>query len=203
MRLAWTVLLSTVVLAGCAGAPRGHVELIALDYRNIDPPAPKVWRIHTPGCYWWSDEAGQVWIALERDQPSPLGRRARHVFRLSLVLPELPAGRAREYHVSRRALRAFERFGPAERRLSAIVGVVALYREANERLRGTVRFQVQQEVLVGLAWNLPTRQLMLGEFTAVWNPERGQAIVAETEADGWERPPEDPQPTTRTAPSAW
>ncbi len=191
----WLALL-VLPLAGCQGG--GRVQVAALDFRAIDPPAPRFVQIPIDRCFWWTNEAGQVWIAMERDQPL-LIRPEHFVFQLSLVLERLPAGRERNYVVSKRELRGVARIGPAEGRYVSISGIVALYREAGDTLRGSFRMEVTQESLGLLGWTAPRRQLMMGTFRAVRDEGRGQAIVAQTEADGWERNPTTSPSTTQPA----
>jgi hypothetical protein len=85
-------------------------------------------------------------------------------------------------------MRGVARFGPAQSRFVSIAGIVALYREEGERLRGSFRLQVSQrsQKLLG-GWTKPHRYLMQGEFNARPDESRGRQIVAETESDGWER----------------
>lgn len=178
---------------GCGGS--AHLELAALDYRSIDPPAPRTARFDTGDCYWWQ-QGRQVWIAIERVSVPPLlGKAAAFQFQLSLELPELPAGRARDYLVERRELRARARIGPLELRFTSLAGIVALYREPGEQLRGSLRLVVSREAnqLLG-GWARGSNVLMLGTFTAVHDEARGRRIAAQTEGPGWERDPPASQP---------
>ncbi len=193
------VLLAVLAAAGCGGSAR--VELATLNFSAIDPPAPQVARVVLHRCTWWQDDAGQVWIAMERQEPLVVVP-GHFGFRLSLVLSGLPAGRAREYRVAQRELRAAVRLGPVESRYESILGIVALYREPGDRLRGSFRLLVGQQSsrLLG-GWTSPMQQLMLGTFEAVPDTDgRGRAIAAETEAAGWSRPPPESQPADVTAP---
>ncbi len=184
-------------LAGCQGG--GHVDVAALNYRDIDPPAPNITRLDLDRCFWWTDEQDHVWIALERDQPFLLGPE-HFVFQLSLALDKPPAGRSRNYLASNRELRGVACFGPAQSRFVSMAGIVALYREPGERLRGSFRLDVMrhaQQLLGG--WNRAGRYLMLGTFDAVKDEQQGRRIAAATEAHGWDREPPATQPTTQPA----
>lgn len=177
------------VLAGCGGS--GRIHIASLNYRTIDPPAgpaPGVVTLDLERCYWWTDERGQVWIAMERDVPSLLGRIGRFTFQMSLVLEEPPAGRARDYSVAKRELRALARVGPAQSRFTSVAGIVALYSEPGNRLRGSFRLLAAREVngLLG-GWSRPSGYLMTGTFVAVHDPQRGRVIAEATEAFGWQR----------------
>ncbi len=174
------------LLFGCAGG--GRVEIATLDFRAIDPPAPRFAHVDLDRCYWWTDEQGQVWIAMERDQPL-IVRPEHFIFQLSLVLEKLPAGRERNYLVNKRELRGVAKVGPAEGRYISLNGIVALYREPGDRMRGSFRLEVAQESLGLLGWSSPRRQLMMGSFVAVPDTGRGKTVAAGTESPGWERAP--------------
>ena len=174
------------LLAGCNGS--GRVDVAALDFQAIDPPegpAPRFVELDLDRCYWWADEDGRVHVALERDRPTLLGAEWRFRFQLSLALDQLPAGKARDYRVNRRELLGVARFGPAQSRFTSLYGIVALYREPQDRLRGSFRMEVSRETqqLLG-GWSRPSRYLMMGTFVAVPDAERGRRIAAEAEAPG-------------------
>jgi hypothetical protein len=176
---------AALVLCGCQGG--GHVDLAALNYRDIDPPAARFTSVNLDRCFWWTDEQEHVWVALERDQVIWLGP-AHFVFQLSLQLDKPPAGHSRNYLASNRELRGVVRFGPAQSRFVSQAGIVALYRESGDHLRGSVRLDVlrhAQQLLGG--WSPAGRYLMLGEFDAVHDEQAGRRIAEATEAHGWER----------------
>lgn len=188
-------MLGLCLLAGCRGG--GQLQFADLNYAAIDPPSPRFQTIEIERCYWWTDDAGQVWIAMEHDRAVLPGVEP-FVLRMSLVLEKLPAGRARNYLVQQRELRAVARLGPAEGRFVSLAGIVALYREPNERLRGSFRLEVSREIskLLG-GWGRPSRNLMQGTFVAIPDTGRGREIATETELYGWDREPRQPPPATR------
>ncbi len=196
MRSVWSLLPIGLLLSGCTGS--GQVHIAALDYQAIDPPAgapPRFVQIDLDRCFWWTDEHGKVWVALGRDQPLLLAPEWRFKFQLSLALDQPPAGRARDYAVSKRELRAMVRAGPTQARYSSVRGIVALYREPNEQLRGSFRLEVAREVQQMLGgWGRPGRYLMMGTFRAVRDETRGRAIAEQTETPGREREPPASQP---------
>ena len=183
------------LLSGCA-AP-GQVHIAPLNYHQIDPPAPGFTTIQLGECFWWTDESGQVCVAMERHVPSIFGRYAAFRFQMSLELERPPAGAGRNYTVARRELRASARFGPTQNRFTSIAGIVALYTAPGDRLRGSFRIFVSRQVnrLLG-GWTRPSGYLMLGQFNATRDEQRGRAIAAATEAHGWQR---EPRPTSRPA----
>lgn len=188
------------LLAGCAGS--GRVQIAALNFQAIDPPAgpaPRFAELPLDRCTWWLDEQGKVWIAMERAQTLWLGPEWQFRFQLSLALDEPPAGRSREYLVSRREMRATTRFGPSQSRFASINGIVALYREPNNQLRGSFRLQVAREVQQLLGnWSTASRYLMMGTFVAVPDDGRGRQIARATEDLGGQREP--PTPTQPSPP---
>jgi hypothetical protein len=195
-------------LTGCGG--RGHIEVVSLNYRAIDPPAPRVARINLDRCYWWTDQDGQVWIAMEREiRPLLGGRLGNFHLQMSLVLERLPAGTERYYIAAKRELRARALVGPTQIRFSSAAGILALYREPGDRLRGSFRLLTRRVVTRWLGgWGRPSSYLMLGSFEAVHDEARGRRIAAATESSGWERSrtgptsrPASSRPTTgRSAP---
>lgn len=185
---------ATMLAAGCQGG--GQVDITALNYRDIDPPAPRFTRVPLDRCYWWTDAQERVWIAMERDQPLWV-TPDRFLFQLSLRLDKLPQGKSRNYLASNRELRGVVRFGPTQSRFVSLAGVVALYREPEERLRGSFRLDVvrhTQQLLGG--WNRTGRYLMMGTFEAVRDEVQGRRIAEATEAHGWERELSTSQPAT-------
>jgi hypothetical protein len=196
-------MLATLLLpaAGCTGS--GRLEFASLDFKAIDPPPPRVSPLKVQECYWWTDQDGQVWIAMQRRGTTFFNPRLRFEFQLSLVLEKLPAGQARNYQLRRRELRARVKFGPWESRFASQLGIAALYREAGDRLRGSLRVQTTRVSLQFLgSWSDPVRYLMLGSFVAVPDEQRGRAIVEATESDGWGRDaPVHPASQPATAPA--
>ena len=175
-----------LLVLGCTGS--GRLEFASLDFRTVDPPAPRVSPVSVQECYWWTDPDGQVWIAMQSRRTAFLIPKLRFHFQLSLALERLPAGRARNYKLGRRELRVRVRFGPWESRFSSQTGIAALYRERGDRLRGSVRVQTSRVSMRWLGgWGKPVRYLMLGSFTAVHDEQRGRAIVEATESGGWGR----------------
>lgn len=173
-------------LAACRGHAR--LELISLNYRAIDPPAPQVARLALDRCFWWTDDAGQLWIAMERRSGPLPGRPGQFLFQMSLALEKPPAGRARNYEVARRELRARALFGPTQMRLTSAAGIVAVYRAPGDRLRGSLRLRARRVVSRWLGgWGRPQECLIQGRFEAVHDARRGGQVALATESAGWGR----------------
>jgi hypothetical protein len=193
--------VGTALLVGCAGT--GRVQLAALNFQAIDPPGgppPKVYTFEMRRCYWWTDDAGRVVIAMDLDRGAWLGRLFHLTIDIALTLDQPPAGRARDYPATSRTLRAVARQGPAMVRFTAVNGVVALYRAPGERLRGSFRFDTARHTLELLGtWSRPARYLFMGTFEAVPDAQGiGRRIAAATEG-GWTRDLAPSQPTTAPA----
>jgi len=195
----WAVagLVGVGLLAQFGCAPAGRIELVALNFTSIDPPAPTTGSLDLDHCYWWEDEDGQLWFAAESGMRPFFGQLGDFRFHLSLALERLPAGKARDYDIRRRELRAVARFGPTESRFTSSRGIMAVYRESHDRLRGSFRIHVRREMtrLLG-GWGNPTSYVMQGTFTARHDSARGRPIAKDTESQGWEREPL-PQERTR------
>jgi len=199
------LLLNSLLVAcvGCHGT--GRIELASLNFRAIDVPAgppPRVDRYDLDCCCWWTTPDGQLWLAMQQQRRFFLNPRLRLEFQLSLRLERPPAGPARDYPLGSEELRARLRFGPWESRFTARTGILALYREPGDRLRGSLRAEVAGVAarLLG-GWSRPARYLLLGTFTAVRDEQRGRPIAEATESSGWERaPPAEQAPPPATAP---
>lgn len=168
-------LLLAGALALCPGcAPAARIELASLEFGTIDPPAARFIVVEADGCWWWQDTDGRVHVVLEKRQSLPVAG-TEFSFRLAVELEDLPAGRAREYQVAKDELEAVASIGFAESRFSSVSGILALYREPGDRLRGSLRLTVAREStqLMG-GWGPKTRYLMLGTFLAKQDEGRGR-----------------------------
>lgn len=179
---------SLALLAPCGCAGNGQVEFISLNYRDIDPPAARANVVALDSCTWWEDGAGRVWIAMRRDA-SGLSELLRLTFRMSLALERLPAGAARNYVVDDETVRGLARLGPTLTRFTSVRGVLALYRDGKDRLRGSLRFEANRQAaqLLG-GWGAAGRSVVLARFVASRDPGGGMEVVAATEESGFDRP---------------
>ena len=93
--------------------------------------------------------------------------KLRLELQMSLVLEKLPAGVARNYELGNQTMRGRIRFAAWESRLASLVGIAAVYREGDDRLRCSMRLQatrVTSQILGN--WGKPIRYLVLGEITS-------------------------------------
>jgi hypothetical protein len=188
-------------LPGCA--PDTQIHMVALNYENIDvePRFVLPVRVNPQRCYWWTNESGKVYLAMEHDAPSIFGPAGRSVFQLVFTLEQPPAGRARNYLVAKQEMFAVARQGPARSRYTATSGIVALSRESGDRYRGSFRIQATREVnkLLG-DWGRAGRYLLTGVFTATHDEQRGRRIEADARQSGaWPSEDESPQPMPSSA----
>ena len=132
-----------------------------------------------------------------------LGALFEREFALSLVLSAQPSDTAKRYRADRRTLRLRADAGMSHTRAASLGGIVALARDGPNRLRGRFRIPVNRQsysVLTG--WGKDTRVLLVGEFLAVHNPEKGKRLFALTEEgmlarDKLPAPPGRRRPTPR------
>ncbi|GMU84366.1 MAG: hypothetical protein AMXMBFR47_42360 [Planctomycetota bacterium] len=181
------------------------MQLISLDFRSIDPPAPRVFELSFDRCVWWSDANGRLWLAMSRDMQSILGPLGRVQFEMSIRLEKPPSGKARNYSLAADEVRARIRTALSETRLTSISGILAVYRESGDALRGSFRFQANRHTLQILGgWSRGARFLFLGRFHAAPDAGEAAAIVESTEGPGFERgePTSAPAVQTAQAPAA-
>lgn len=189
--------LCIFMLAGCAGS--GEVNLVSLEANAIDPPGPTVYRYDAQECYWWTSETHELDIALHCERGTFLGLAGTASLELSFVLPNEPAGTAKDYRIGRREIRGAFNFGLENHRFSSYQGIVGVVSK-NKTLEGSYRLWLLHQPGSGL-FNLFPRQpgqlLVFGRFTAKPDDKGlGRQILANTESGGWERTPK-----TATAPA--
>ena len=187
-------------IAGCNGS--GRLEVLSLNTVAIDPPAPASYRFDPQRCYWWKNEDGGLSIAMQSDQSnwfSPLGKGS---LKLSLVLKEMPAGRARNYSVGPREVRASYALGLWQHRFTSLRGIVGVSLEKDGRIKGAFRVWMLHHPGPGLFTLFPPSPgevLFFGDLRAVRdNDGKGRRILAETESQGWDRKSQF-RPTSRPA----
>ncbi len=173
----------------CAG--RASLVVTSLDYKAIDPP-PAYSKIDLDECYWWTDEHEQVWIAMRRRIRSPISSDFDFDFSLSLLLDRLPAGSARNYLVGKEELRGVAEVGPLASTFESSAGILALYRQSGDRLRGSLKLEVLRRTASLLGGRTrATRYLFAGDLLAIHDERRGREIAMEIEGPAEPAPGED------------
>jgi hypothetical protein len=181
------------LLGGCAG--HASIQVVPLSLKKIDTANPLVRNITPDACYYWINEDGELCIAMREVRKSLLGKPYGKEFHLSLVLEGVPAGSTRDFALNRRSVRARQRRGYTHTRSASLAGVAAVWDYGKRELRGRFRAAaVQQSYSVLRGWKGDRRVLLVGEFTAVYNRQAGEKILARTEQDDMKRPPASPKP---------
>jgi len=189
-------LLLGLILPGLVGCSAARLHLLTLEYRQIEPEGPLVHEKSAREGYFWIDETDQVRIGLRDHVANWLDSDAGRTLEVSLVLDGIPADRARNYPATRRTLRGRASDKNEHVRFASIRGITAVWRDGPDRIRGRFRISTRyQKFSILLGWHGTQQVLVLGEFVAVRDRERTEAIVARTEADGMSRSLTEPQPT--------
>lgn len=185
--------LSTICLcaAGCAG--RGTVQLVPQMRSDLPPGEPLMQTVPVNEAYYWVAQDGALSVALRYRSSSLLGKAFETDWQMSLLLPDLPAGSQKLYRLSMREVRLVQSNGGDHRRSSSLTGIAVVNAPSNGTLVG--RFHVlvrQQQFSVLNGWMPPAYQapvlVMVGDFTAVHQPQRGKEILAHTEEGEFGRP---------------
>ena len=195
----WAATASATVLlaAGCGG--RTRLWLVPVEPEKINPRRPLVSRFDLPAAYFWTNERHELCIALSRGRAS--GRRT---FDLSLVLDGAPAGYGRKYRVDRRTLRAVVRRNGPPRRYASYHGIASVWLEEDDRNVLSGRFKIwanEQEYRLWMdSWTGNHEVLWLGEFRAIRDRAKGEAILQRTEVEELKRGPPLGRPRPVTGP---
>jgi hypothetical protein len=174
-------------LAGCSGSAALH--MVPMGYTRMDARAPLVLPLCAANCWYWIDDDRQIRVAMS---DSGAGRSLE----LSLVLDGLPAGAGRNYRVTRRTLRGTLSQGGEHTRFASIRGIAAVWIDGPDRIDGRFRISMKHERFnILLGWHGAQEVLLLGQFRAVRDRRRCEAVVASTEQDGMERTAVSTQPS--------
>jgi hypothetical protein len=188
--------LFALIIAGCTG--RGQIHFVSLNMNEIDPPAAKTTTFDAQEACWWIEANNELNIALRhRADNLLLGSLGRTNLALSLVLPEPPAGRARNYKVTAREARILLDAGLAQQRVQPYAGIIGLVIGDDGVLRGSYRLWAAPLVQVNVFSFLPQRPgpvLCFGTFEAVKDDDRGRHIREQSESGGHVRPPRTTRP---------
>lgn len=170
---------------GCAG--RASLHTVPLNTRKLSTSEPLVHRVDPRECYYWINDAEKLCVAMRFRNRSLFGKALSRDMVLSLVLEEPPAGPARSYSATRRTLRAVDHAGFTHLRTASLAGMVTVWKE-RRALCGRFRLAVKQQswsVLSG--WSGDNRLMLVGEFHAVANCARGEALLVQTEEGAMQR----------------
>lgn len=184
------VLLTLICLTGCTGS--GVVNLVPFNRADFRQDEPLISEVPIHEAYWWRGDEGELNLALAYRVKSIFGRARSGHWLMSIVLDGSPAGKERLYRVGPRAVRILQSVGGDHRRARSLSGIAVIRVEDGDRLSGRFHFSVLQQKF-GLLTGWTARfahapQIVIGRFTAVHNPEAGQAVLEQTEADDFGRP---------------
>ncbi len=174
------------IASGCTGSAR--MEMVSLGMKRITQTERLVMTIRPRKCLWWIDEHNRLCLAMQQSHRSILGRAFSRETILSIVLGEPPAGGGRDYPISMQSLRFRHHAGLVHLRGNSLNGVAAVWDFGKPGIRGRLRLTLRQQTFSALSgWAGDSRQLMVGEFTAVHDPIGGQALMKLTEPEGMQR----------------
>ena len=182
----WSSLIAALLAMGCSP---GRLELTSVQFKTIDPPAPRALALDLSEAVWDETEDGRLQIAVRRDATIPL-INLRQLVLFSFDLVRLPNGKAREYKMDRKSLRGVAEIGPGSARFESLGGIAAVYRTDNpNQIRCTFRLIANRytaQLLGGMG--KPQRVLLQGEFVAT-RSTRTAELLGVTEEAGFERTP--------------
>lgn len=159
---------------------------------DIPPREILVQRVEAHEAYYWQEDEKTLWVAVRYDAPSLLGDATRSQWLLTLRLEGAPAGRERLYKLDDHSVRTALHQGPLHQRAASMMGVAVVAAPRGGILAGRFHVDVRQQQFSTLAggWSPEAFRAPLvvvtGSFKAVESQREVQAILALTQADGWE-----------------
>ncbi len=172
---------------GCAG--RATVHAIPLGTQRINTSGPLIPEFKPDECYYWIDDDGRLCVAIRSVKTSFVDPRLSQGFVLSFVFDGTPAGSARDFRMNRRTARCRSHAAIFQTRSASLGGIATVWGYGKKVLHGRFRFPAKIQVHHLLAgWRDDGTVVYTGEFSAVCDRKRGQAILAESEGTGMERP---------------
>ena len=180
------VILSALTCwGGCA--TRARVDLIDLNFKRIEAKGDLVESVSATDCFWWCD-GKRLYVALHEDG-SPLATAlTRERFDMSFVLDGMPAERSRDYRLDQHSLRAVHGVGANHSRYASLRGVVGVWLEPGQILRGRFRLLGKKQIFhILTGWSDVGQVVVTGEFRCRRDQTRGEPVLARTEEGGMER----------------
>jgi hypothetical protein len=182
--------VSCLLLAiGCTGS--GVVNIVPFNRTDFREDEPLVAEIPVQEAYWWRGDEEQLNFALACHVDSILGPAYSGQWLMSMVLEGSPAGKERLYRLGPQSVRMIQSRGGDHRRARSLSGVAVIRVEDGDRFSGRFHVSVLQQTF-GLLTGWSARsaqapQIVIGRFAAFEDAQAGQAILDETECDGFGR----------------
>jgi len=203
LRLASLFTACALTIAGCAG--RANVQVVPLGTQRINTSGPLISELTPHECYYWTNDGGDLCVAMRSRKRGLFDRRLDQEFVLSFVFDDVPAAASRDYRFKRRTARCRAHAFIFHLRSASLNGIATVWDYGKPTLRGRFRFYAKIQTYHLLAgWRDDGNALYTGEFEAVADRRRGEAILAETEGAGMERsavPQRDTRPRSTENPT--
>ncbi|MDO8631321.1 MAG: hypothetical protein Q7R41_12590, partial [Phycisphaerales bacterium] len=193
----------TLTISGCTG--RANVQVVPLGTQRINTSGPLISELTPRECYYWTNDDGDLRVAMRSRKRSLFDRRLDQEFVLSFVFDDVPAAASCDYRFHRRTARCRTHASIFHTRSASLNGIATVWDYGKPTLRGRFRFYAKIQTHHLLAgWRDDGNALYTGEFEAVADRRRGEAILAETEGTGMERwavPERDTRPRSTENPA--
>jgi hypothetical protein len=177
-------LLTTAI--GCHGS--ASYTIASLNMKRVSANEMLTLKIDASECYHWTNEFGELCVALRMNDGSILGKMFSRSSIASFVLSDPPVATGKNYKATRRTARFINHAGYSHTRSASLGGIIGVWNYDKPVIAGRFRLTtVQQSYSVLTGWAGKTHYLYVGEFRSVLNQTAGEAILAETEKDGMER----------------
>lgn len=180
----WTAIIAALFISapssvGCSGSAR--IGFVSLNTQSIDPPRVEPFEFSADECYWWTDDSGDLRIALHaRQRNLLLGKLGVVDIDVSFCLGKPPAGLGRDYPLHQHEPRVMIRSVMQTQRFASVSGIASILVKPQDQLHGSFRILLNPVTEPGMLSILPVKPgpiLCYGTFRAVRNAQRGIALL--------------------------
>lgn len=170
-------------VACCGCVTGGEADFVEMNFKRISAEGALVERVSLSNASWWVDEGEAVHVALGSESPALLGAGSGEQFDMSIVVSGLAAAGARDYPVTNETLRACHQVGANHTRYASMHGIVALWFEPGNVLRGRYRIVAIKELFhILTGWTKVGQVVAVGEFVARPDHGEGKNVLERSEA---------------------
>lgn len=184
MATAASLLVVMFTSMGCTGSAR--FGLVSLNTQAIDPPRVEPFEFSADECYWWTDDSGNLRIALHARQRNLfLGKLGVVDIDLSLCLDKPPAGLGRDYPLHHHEPRVTIRSVMQTQRFASVSGIASVLVKPRDQLHGSFRILLNPVAEASMLSILPSKPgpiLCYGTFRAMRDAERGAGLLNQADA---------------------